>query len=569
MELQGAFQIVLFLVVLLALAYPLGRYLAWIFTRERADVVERGFLRLLGREGGRDQTWKQYAITVVGFGVVCFLLLYGLLRAQGSLFLNPDHMTSLSWPLAVNTAVSFVTNTNWQYYGGESTMSYLSQMSGLGVENFISAGVGLAVLAAVVRGVAGHGKGAGEVGGGTLGNFWRDLYRACVYVLLPLSVILAVVLIWQGVPQTFAGHVDVTTLQGGTQSIARGPVASQMSIMQLGTNGGGYYNTNSATPLENPTGFSDFADLLAILLIPAAQVFMFGRMVKAKRHAWMVYTAMFVLMAIGITVATVAEQAGSSVLRDSGVSIAATSTQSGGNMMDKEIRFGIDDSALWDVVATDTGNGSVNSGIDAYTPAGGAVPLVNMFTGEVIYGGVGTGMISMIFYIVIAVFIAGLMVGRTPEWLGKKIQAREIKYAALGALFVPTMVLIMTAIAIGTEWGKASIFNPGVHGFTETLYAYTSQANNNGSAFAGYGLTNFSAVLGTIDMTFGRWVPMVSGLALAGALVKKRTAPASAGTFRTDGATFVVLLIAVIVLTAGLMILPALSLGPIAEGLMH
>jgi potassium-transporting ATPase potassium-binding subunit len=564
MELQGAFQIILFLVVLLALAYPLGRYMAWIFTREKTDVVERGFLRLMGRDGAKEQTWKQYAISVVGFGVVAFLVLYALLRLQGHLFLDPDHLTSLPWPLTMNTAISFVTNTNWQYYGGESTMSYLSQMSGLGVENFISAGVGLAVLAAVIRGVAGRSKERG-----TLGNFWRDLYRACIYILLPLSIVLAVILIWQGVPQTFAGHVTASTLQGGAQSIARGPVASQMSIMQLGTNGGGFYNTNSATPLENPTGLSDFADLLAILLIPASQVFMFGRMVRAKRHAWMVYTAMFVLMAIGISVASFAEQSGSPVLHNSGVNITATSTSSGGNMMDKEVRFGIEDSALWDVVATDTGNGSVNSGIDAYTPAGGAVPLVNMFTGEVIYGGVGTGMISMMFYIVIAVFIAGLMVGRTPEWLGKKIQAREIKYAALGALFVPTMVLIMTAIAIGTKWGQASIYNPGVHGFTETLYAYTSQANNNGSAFAGYGLTNFSAVLGTIDMAFGRWVPMVAGLALAGSLVSKRTVPESAGTFRTNGATFVILLVGVIVLTAGLMILPALSLGPIAEGLLH
>jgi potassium-transporting ATPase potassium-binding subunit len=387
--------------------------------------------------------------------------------------------------------------------------------------------------------------------------------------MLPLSVIVAVILIWQGVPETFSGHATALTLQGAHQSIARGPVASQISIKQLGTNGGGYYNSNSAVPFENPTGLSNFVENLAILLIPAAQVFMFGRMVRARRHAWMIYTAMFLMMAVGIGVTTVAEQGGSAVLRQSGVNIAATSTQSGGNMSDKEVRFGIADSALWAATTTDTSNGSVNSGLDAYTPAGGAVPIVNMFTGEAIYGGVGTGLIGMFFYILIAVFVAGLMVGRTPEWLGKKIQAREMKLAAVGALFVPTMILALTAVAIATKAGEASIFNSGVHGFSETLYAYDSQANNNGSAFAGYGATPFSSALGTLDMLFGRFVPMIAGLALAGSLAQKRTVPASAGTFRTDGPTFVVLLIGVILLTAGLMILPALTLGPIAEGLMH
>jgi potassium-transporting ATPase potassium-binding subunit len=562
MQFEGIGQILLFVVVLLALAYPLGRYMAWVYTREKDDIVQGGFFRVLGRGSGDEQNWKSYAMCVLIFGLVCFGLLYALLRTQGHLFLNPDHLSGLSWPLSLNTAISFVTNTNWQYYGGESTMSYLSQMSGLAVENFVSAAVGMAVLAAVVRGIS-------RRSAGTLGNFWRDLYRSMVYIMLPLAVIVAVILIWQGVPQTFEGQVTALTVQGAHQAIARGPVASQIAIKQLGTNGGGFYNSNSAVPMENPTGFSNFIEMIAILLVPAAQVFMFGRMVRARRHAWMVYTAMFLMMAVGIGVTAVAEQGGSAVLRQSGVNLAATSTQSGGNMTDKEIRFGIDNSALWTAITTDTSNGSVNSGLDAYTPAGGAVPIVNMFTGESIYGGVGTGMIGMIFYIIIAVFIAGLMVGRTPEWLGKKIQAREIKLAAMGALFVPTMILILTAIAIGTKVGQASIFNPGVHGFSETLYAYDSQANNNGSAFAGYGLTNFSAVLGTIDMTFGRWVPMIAGLALAGSLVQKRTVPASAGTFRTDGPTFVVLLIGVIVLTAGLMVLPALSLGPIAEGLLH
>jgi potassium-transporting ATPase potassium-binding subunit len=562
MQFEGISQIVLFAVVILVLAYPLGHYMAWAYSREKDDVIERGFFRVFGRGSGDEQDWKSYAKTLLIFSLIFFGLLYAILRLQGHLFLNPDHLSDVSWPISLNTAVSFVTNTNWQYYGGESTMSYLSQMSGLAVQNFVSAAVGMAVLAAVVRGISRRSS-------GTIGNFWRDLYRSLVYIMLPLSAIVAVILIWQGVPETFSAHATALTLQGGHQSIARGPVASQISIKQLGTNGGGYYNSNSAVPFENPTGLSNFVENLAILLIPAAQVVMFGRMVRARRHAWMVYTAMFVMMAVGIGVTLTAEQAGSQVLRQSGVNIAATSTQSGGNMSDKEVRFGIADSALWTATTTDTSNGSVNSGLDAYTPAGGAVPIVNMFTGEAIYGGVGTGLIGMFFYIVIAVFIAGLMVGRTPEWLGKKIQAREIKYAAVGALFVPTMILIMTAAAIATKAGQASIFNSGVHGFSETLYTYDSQANNNGSAFAGYGATPFSAALGAVDMAFGRFMPMLAGLALAGSLAKKRTVPESAGTFRTNGPTFVVLLIGVIVLTAGLMILPALTLGPVAEGLMH
>jgi len=562
MQPEGIGQILLFVVVLLVLAYPLGRYMARVYSREGDDVIERGMWRLFGRGSGTEQDWKGYAKTVLIFSLLFFGLLYAMLRLQGHLFFNPDHLPGVTWPIALNTAVSFVTNTNWQYYGGESTMSYLSQMSGLAVQNFVSAAVGMAVLAAVVRGISRRSS-------GTIGNFWRDLYRSLVYIMLPLSVIVAIILIWQGVPETFNGHVTALTLQGAHQSIARGPVASQIAIKQLGTNGGGFYNSNSAVPLENPTGLSNFVENLAILLIPAAQVFMFGHMVKARRHAWMIYTAMFAMMAIGIGVAVTAEQHGSAVLRQSGVNIAATSTQSGGNMSDKEVRFGIADTALWAATTTDTSNGSVNGGLDAFTPAGGAVPIVNMFTGEAIYGGVGTGLIGMFFYIVIAVFVAGLMVGRTPEWLGRKIQAREIKLAALGALFVPTMILVLTAVAIGTKVGQASIFNPGVHGFSETLYAYDSQANNNGSAFAGYGGTSFSSALGAVDMTFGRFIPMLAGLALAGSLAKKRTVPASAGTFRTDGPTFVVLLIGVIVLTAGLMILPALTLGPIAEGLMH
>ncbi len=441
-------------------------------------------------------------------------------------------------------------------------MSYLTQMAGLAVQNFVSAGVGMAVLAAVIRGIA-------RRSAGTLGNFWRDLYRSVVFILLPLSILLAVILISQGVPQTFHAHATATTLQGAHQTIARGPFASQEAIKQLGTNGGGPYNSNSSVPFENPNGLTNFLELLAILLIPAGQVFMFGRMVNARRHAAVVFAAMFAMFVIGVAVNLPSEQHGSQVLRNSGVNITQGNGQSGGNMADKEVRFGIANTAAWTVATSDASNGSVNGGFDAQTPAGGAVPLVNLFLGEVIFGGVGSGLYGMFFYILIAVFIAGLMVGRTPEYLGKKIEAREIKIAALGALFVPTMVLVMAAVAIVTKSGLASVYNQGVHGFTETLYAYDSQGNNNGSAFAGYGATSFSATLGAVAMYFGRFVPLLAALALGGSLAQKKIVPASAGTFRTDGPTFGVLLTGVIVLTAGLMILPALTLGPIVEGLMH
>ena len=441
-------------------------------------------------------------------------------------------------------------------------MSYLTQMAGLAVQNFVSAGVGMAVLAAVVRGLSQRSR-------NELGSFWRDLYRSIVYILLPLAVILSVILISQGVVQTFHGHATATTLEGAQQTIARGPAASQIAIKQLGTNGGGFYNSNSSVPFENPTGLSNFFEMLSILLIGAGQVFMFGKMVLARRHAWMVFATMFVIFAIGVGTALPSEQHGSQVLRASGVNITQGHGQSGGNMSDKEVRFGIANTALWATATTDASNGSVNGAHDSLTAAGGAVPLVNIFLGEVVFGGVGSGLYGMFFYILIAVFVAGLMVGRTPEWLGKKIEAREIKLAALGALFVPTMVLALTALAIVTKGGLASIYNSGVHGFTEALYAYDSQGNNNGSAFAGYGATNFSASFGAIAMFLGRFVPLIAALAIGGSLAAKKTVPASAGTFRTDGPTFVVLLVGVIALTAGLMIFPALTLGPIVEGLMH
>jgi potassium-transporting ATPase potassium-binding subunit len=564
---QGIAQILVYAVVLVALGYPLGLWMARMYTVPRVagrflGAVENGFYRIVRADPEREQDWKGYGLTVLVFSILFWLLLYAIQRAQGHLFLNPDHTKGVPAHLSLNTAASFVTNTNWQFYGGEYTMSYLTQMAGLAVQNFVSAAVGIAVLAAVVRGLA-------RRSATTVGNFWVDLYRTLVYLLLPLAVFVAVILIWQGVPQTFHGHATAATLQGAQQTIARGPVASQVAIKQLGTNGGGFYNSNSSVPFENPTGLSNFVEMLSILLIPAAQVFMFGKMVLARRHAWAVFAAMFVVFAIGIAVNLPAEQHGSAVLRASGVNITQGHGQSGGNMSDKEVRFGQAVTANWAVATSDASNGSVNGGFDAMTPAGGAVPLVNLFLGEVIFGGVGSGLYGMFFYIVIAVFVAGLMVGRTPEWLGKKIEAREIKVAALGALFCPTMVLALAALSIVTKAGLASIFNSGVHGFTETLYAYDSQANNNGSAFAGFGLTNFSADFGTVAMLTGRFVPMFAALALGGFLGGKKIVPASAGTFRTDGPTFVFLLVGVIALTAGLMIFPALTLGPIVEGLMH
>ena len=565
MTANGITQIVLYLVILTALAYPLGAYMARVYSGTLRvprwlAAPERGFYRLVGTRAEQEQAWKPYAVTALVFMAVFAVLLYVLLRLQGHLPLNPDGLASVNPWVAMNTTASFVTNTNWQYYGGEYTMSYLSQMAGLAVQNFVSAALGMAVLAAVIRGFA-------RRSASTVGNFWVDLYRSLVYILLPLAVILAVLLVSQGVVQTFHGAATATTLEGGQQAIARGPAASQIAIKQLGTNGGGFYNSNSAVPFESPNDFTNLLEMLAILLIPVAQVFMFGRMIGSRRQALPVYAAMMVMTVIGIAVALPAEQHGSQVLRDSGVNITAGDGSSGGNMSDKEVRFGIASTVNWAVVTTNASNGSVNGGHDALTPTGGAVPITNMFTGEVIWGGVGSGLYGMFFYIVIAVFIAGLMVGRTPEYLGKKIEAREIKLAAVGALFVPTIVLVLTAVAISTDRGLASIFNPGAHGFSETLYAYDSQANNNGSAFAGYGATEFSTLVGSIALWLGRFAPLIAALALGGSLAAKKTVPPSAGTFRTDGPTFVVLLVGVVILTAGLMIFPALTLGPIVEAL--
>jgi K+-transporting ATPase ATPase A chain len=568
---QGIFQIILFVAILIVAAYPFGLYMARVYTDDNflrrgrlrfLGSIERGFYRLVGDRALREQTWKAYAATVLVFSFVFVFVLYGIQRLQGHLFLNPQHFKGVPSHISLNTAASFITNTNWQYYAGESTMSFLTQMGGLAVQNFVSAAVGMAVLIAAIRGFTRRSS-------GELGNFWRDLYRSLVYILLPLAIVGAVILISVGVPQTFHSYAQATTLQGAHQTIARGPVASQIAIKHLGTNGGGFYNSNSAVPLESPGSFGGYFELFLELLIPFATVFMFGRLIHAMRNALAIFAAMFVLFAGGVAINYAAEQHGSSVLRTSGVNITHGGGQTGGNMADKEVRYGLAETAVFTTGTSITSTGAVVAGHDAMTPAGGAVPLVNIFLGEVIFGGVGSGLYGMIFIIVLAVFVAGLMVGRTPEYLGKKIEAREVKIAALGALFPGTLILTLTAAAMVTHAGLSSIYNSGAHGFTEALYAYTSQGGNNGSAFAGYGATSFSTYLGAIDMLFGRFVPLLAALALGGSLAAKKVVPASAGTFRTDGPTFSVLLVGLILLTAGLMVFPALTLGPIVEGLMH
>ena len=563
---QGAAQIVFYVLVLLLVTPLLGSYMARVYEGENVllarwlGFAERGFYRLLRTSPDEEQDWKGYGTSVIVFSLLFLIPLYVLLRLQGHLPLNPDHLAGVNAGVAANTASSFVTNTNWQYYGGEYTMSYLSQMAGLAVQNFISAAVGMAVLAAMIRGFARRET-------TKLGNFWVDLYRTTVYILLPICIVTAAFFIWQGIPETFSGHAVAHTVQGHTQSIGRGPVASQIAMKQLGTNGGGFYNSNSAVPFENPNGFTNFIEMLFILIIGSAEVFMFGKMVRATRQGWAILSVMFILMLAGVVIAAPAEQHSSPVLRDSGVNITASSNSPGGNMEGKEVRDGIANTALWATVTTDASNGSVNGSHDSFTALGGAVPLTNIFIGEVIFGGVGSGLYGMLMLVIIAVFVGGLMVGRTPEYLGKKIEAREMKLAVIGSIWVPLVVLTLTAIAMSTHAGKLSIMNAGPHGFTEAFYAYTSQTNNNGSAFAGYGALHFSTMLGAFALLVGRFVPLLAALAIGGSVAMKKIAPASAGTMRTDGPTFVVLLTSVVILLPALTILPAIVLGPVVEAL--
>ncbi len=581
MTFQGWVQIAVFLGVLTLLAIPVGAYMARVYQGQRVFLTPvlgplEGFIyRLLRVDPARQgQDWKDYGRTVVVFSALFFGFLYLILRTQGFHPFNPEDFGPGPWDVTFNTTSSFISNTNWQYYGGETTLSYFSQMFGLAVQNFISAGVGMAVLAAVIRGFASR-------GGRELGNFWQDLTRSVLYILLPLSIVGALVLVSQGVVQTLSGSETFTTVTGLDQTLAWGPSASQVAIKQLGTNGGGFFNVNSTFPFENPTQLSNFVENLFILLIPVAATIQFGRMVGSRRQGWALYAAMMAMLVGGIGVAYAAEQNGSPAQKEAGIETAADDGTTGGNLEGKEQRFGIADSALWATATTAASNGSVNSAHDSYTGLGGAVPLANMMTGEVIFGGVGSGLYGMLLFVLLAVFIAGLMVGRTPEYLGKKIEAREVKLVLIGTLFVELLVLTVTAIAVATPEGAKSVYNPNPQGFSETLYAYTSQANNNGSAFAGYtGFlqpnapgnagaygVDFATLAGGLAMLLGRFVPLLAALAVAGSLAGKRVSPSGPGTMRTDSPTFVVLLVGTVLLLALLTFVPALLLGPIVQSL--
>ena len=580
MTVNGWLQLAIFVAVLTALVPFLGGYMARVYQGERILLerplgwLERLIYRLIGASARTEQDWKSYGRTTIVFSLVFFVVLYVILRTQSIHPWNPEGFNSAPWDVTFNSTSSFITNTNWQFYGGETTMTYFSQMGGLAVQNFVSAAVGMAVLAAVIRGFASRGV-------RELGNFWRDVTRSLLYILLPLSFIGALILVSQGVLQNLSGYVTIHGLGGLDQTLAMGPVASQVAIKQLGTNGGGFFNVNSSFPFENPTQFSNFVEMLFILLIPASATLQFGRMVGNRRQGWALYATMLAFMVALFGLAYGAEQHGSPAQHVAGENTAVADGTTGGNLEGKEQRNGITDSALWTDVTTDASNGSVNAAHDSYTGLGGLVPLANMMTGEVIFGGVGSGLYGMLLTVLLAVFIAGLMVGRTPEYLGKKVEAREMKLVLIGLLFTPMVALAATGIAIASKYGAPSIFNPGPQGFSETLYAYVSQANNNGSAFAGftgfvqpnapgnagsYGIT-FADILGGLLMLTARFVPLLSALAVAGSLSMKRIVPAGPGTFRTDNPTFVLLLIAVIVIVAALTFFPAVLLGPVVQGL--
>src|SRR4051794_23530039 len=570
--LQGWLQIAIFLAVLVALTPLIGGYMARVYTGERVFLtpvigpLERLFYRALRVEPTRGQDWKAYARSLLTLSGLFWFALYLLLRTQTLHPFNPQGFHSGTWDVTFNTVSSFITNTNWQYYGGETTMTYFSQVAGLAVQNFVSAAVGICVAVALIRGIAGR-------SGASLGNFWADLVRTLLYILLPISILGAVVLVSQGTIQTFASYATAHTLAGGTQSIALGPVASQEIIKELGTNGGGFFNVNSAHPFENPNGLSNFLELLAILLIPAGLTATYGRMVGNRRQGWAIFTAMTILFVIGVAVVYTAELHGTPAQHAAGI-------VGGGNLEGKEQRFGIAGSALWTAVTTVTSSGAVNAAFESLTGLGGAVPFANLSMSEVVFGGTGSGLYSMLVFVLLSVFIGGLMVGRTPEYLGKKIGAKEIKLLTLGALFTPLATLMTSATAIASPAGRASLAAAGPQGFSENLYGYLSQANNNGSAWAGYtgyvqpdpgnvgahGVA-FADLVGGLTMVFARFAPMVFVLAIAGAMASKRVSPSGLGTMRTDTPTFVVLLMGVIVLVGALTFFPAILLGPIVQSL--
>jgi potassium-transporting ATPase potassium-binding subunit len=590
MTFSGWATIFVFAIILTALAWPFGQYMAKVYTGQRVLLTpvvggfERFTYRVLRVDPESPQDWKQYAKSLIIFSLAGWLLLYFILRTQtlwNFTGLNPQGFKSGTWNLTFNTTSSFLTNTNWQYYGGETTLSYFSQMVGLAVQNFLSAGVGIVVAVALVRGIIGR-------TGKSIGNFWHDITRTVLYILLPLSIIGALILVSQGVIQNFTSYLTAHTLTGATQSIAMGPVASQEAIKELGTNGGGFFNVNSAHPFENATAFTNLVEMLLVLIIPAALIFMYGRMTGNRRQGYAIYGVVMFMFLGAVIVAYIAEAHGSPAQHAAGVHTGVISGSGGGNLEGKEQRFGIAGSALFDVITTVTSCGAVNSAIESYTGIGGAVPFANLSASEVIFGGVGTGLYSILLYVLLAVFIGGLMVGRTPEWLGKKLEAKEIKLAGLAILITPLAALFCTAMGVATSAGRKSISevataHGGGHapqGFSETFYAYLSQANNNGSAFAGYtgyiqpnagnagahGIT-FANLLGGFDMLLARYGPILFTLAVAGALAGKRFTPAGLGTMRTDNTTFSVLLIGVIVLVGALTFFPALLLGPIVQGL--
>lgn len=575
MAIASWLQLIVYAGVLAACAWPLGRYMAWVYEpggREARSPVrrwERALLRLGGIDPAAEMTWQQYAQAVLVFSALSFATVYLVQRLQSVLPMNPAGLGPVSPDSAFNTSISFVSNTNWQSYAGETTMSYFTQAMALTVQNFLSAGVGMAVLIALIRGLA-------RENASTLGNFWVDLARGVMLILVPLSAILSVILVAQGVPQTFGPGVITDRLaqvnpssSTQRQSISLGPVASQVAIKQLGTNGGGFFNANSAHPLENPNPVTNFVELLAILLIPASLCVTFGHLVGDRRQGWALLAAMVVVFVPLTLLVCLAEQHGNPILANEGVDQSATALQSGGNMEGKEVRFGIANSALWAVATTAASNGSVNAMHDSFTPLGGLAPMWLMQLGEVIFGGVGSGLYGLLVFVILTVFIAGLMVGRTPEYLGKKIGAYEMKMAALVILLPCATVIVGTALAVATSAGRAGILNPGPHGFSEVLYALSSAANNNGSAFAGLSANTpfYNGLLG-FAMLIGRFWVILPVLAMAGSLAHQKSIPAGPGTLPTHTPLFVGLLVGIVVIVGALSFFPALALGPIVEHLL-
>ncbi len=549
-------QLIIFVGVLVAFSVPLGNFFAKVFQGERNFLspvfskIESAFYSLVRIDSGYQMDWKEYAVQLLIFNLLGFLVLFIIQIVQQSLPLNPQHLPNVNLLLALNTAVSFTTNTNWQSYAGETTLSYFVQMIGMTVQNFLSAATGIAVMITLIKGIATR-------NGKYLGNFWVDVTRAVLYVLLPLSFLLSIILISQGVVQTFNHSVTETTLEGISQTIPLGPAASQISIKQLGTNGGGFFNTNSAFPFENPTPLSNFLQVLSILLIPASLVFTYGKMLGSKKHAWTIFGVMLSVFLIGVVVSYLSETASNPIFHTNQL------------MEGKETRFGIFNSVLWSVATTVASNGSVNSMISSMSPVSGLVAMLNIQLGEIIFGGVGSGLYGMFLFIVITVFISGLMVGRTPEYFGKKIEAYEIKFSILAVLLPSIIILVFTAVAVVSNAGLSSLSNKGPHGLSEILYAFTSAGGNNGSAFAGLNTnTNFYNVLMSIAMIIGRYGVIVPILAIAGSLVKKNIAPATTGTLATDNFLFAFLLFGVIIIVGALTFFPVLSIGPLLEHLL-